>query len=175
MLSLYRHVLLLGLSSLEPKKELISAKDYICSPETRHYNIFLVLLLVGKWCCVERFDVPEDYFQVLLADMPNAFLNSTRKRRHLLPPVWKEAAKVMHYRNYEIRDIVATLGQQSEVTLHLKKSYLGEQEVSEFPSEDDRTALEAAKAKAHGRATNRSPTLQIKIVIGCGKTVTVVL
>ena len=166
---LYRHALLLGLSSLEPKKELISAKDSICSQETRHYSIFLVLLLLGKWCRVERFDVPEDYVQVLLADMPNAFLNSTRERRHLRPPVWKEAAKVMHYRTYEIGDIVAALGQRSEVALHLKKSYLGEKEVSECPNEDGRTALEAAKAKAHGRAANRSPTLQIKIVIGRGE------
>ena len=30
-------------------------------------------------------------------------------------------------------------------------------------------ALEVAKAKAHGRATNRSPTLQIQIVIGRGE------
>lgn len=136
---------------------------------TRHFNIFLVLLLLGKWCRVERFDVPEEYVQVLLADMPNAFLNSTRERRHLRPPVWKDTTKVMHYRTYEIGDIVAALGQRSGVTLHLKKSYLGEKEVSECPKDDGRTALEVAKAKAHGRATNRSPTLQIQIVIGRGE------
>ena len=113
-----------------------------------------MLLLLGKWCRVERFDVPEEYVQVLLADMPNAFLNSTRERRHLCPPVWKDTAKVMHYRTYEIGDIVAALGQRNGVTLQLKKSYLGEKEVSECPKDDGRTALEAAKAKVHGQATS---------------------
>jgi len=55
------------------------------------------------------------------------------------------------------------------VTLHLKKTYLGEKEVYECPMDDGRTALEVAKAKAHGRATSQSPTLQIQIVIGHGK------
>lgn len=41
--------------------------------------------------------------------------------------------------------------------------------MSECPKDDGRTALEVAKAKAHGRATNRSPTLQIQIVIGRGE------
>lgn len=68
----------------------------------------------------------------------------------LRPPTWKDTAKVMHYRTYEIGDIVAALGQRSGVTLHLKKSYLGEKEVSECPKDDGRTALEVAKAKAHG-------------------------
>lgn len=49
-------------------------------------NIFVVLLLLGKWCRVERFDVPEEYVQVLLADMPNAFLNSTREREDTYAP-----------------------------------------------------------------------------------------
>ena len=75
----------------------------------------------------------------------------------------------MHYRTYVIGDIVAALGQRNGVTLQLKKSYLGEKEVSECPKDDGRTALEVAKAKAHGQATSRSPTLQIQIVIGCGK------
>ena len=117
----------LGLSSLEPKR--IPAKESIRPQVIRHFNIFLVLLLLGKWCRVERFDVPEEYVQVLLADMPNAFLNSTRERRHLCPPVWKDTAQVMHYRTYEIEDIVAALGQRSGITLHLKKSYLGEKGV----------------------------------------------
>lgn len=100
---------------------------------TMHFNnIFLLLLLLGKWCRFERYDVPKEYVQVLLADMPNAFLNSTRERRHLHPPVWKDTAKVKHYRTYEIWDIVAALGQQNGVTLQLKKSYLGEKEVSEW-------------------------------------------
>jgi len=158
---------LLGLSSLEPKR--ISAKESICSRVTRHFNNIFVLLPLGKWCRIDRFDVPEEYVQVLLADMPNAFLNSTRERRHLRPPVWKDTAKVMHYRTYEIEDIVAALGQRSGVILHLKKTYLGEKEVSECPKDDGRTALEVAKAKAHGQATNRSPTLQIQIVIGRGE------
>ena len=47
--------------------------------------IFLILLLLGKWCHVERYDVPEDHFQALLADMPNAFINSARDKRHFTP------------------------------------------------------------------------------------------
>ena len=68
---------------------------------------------------------------------------------------------LLDYRTYEIGDIVATLGQQNGVILQLKKSYLGEKEVSECPKDDGRTALEEAKAKAHGQATSGSPTLQI--------------
>ena len=92
-----------------------------------------------------------------------------RERRHLCPPVWKDNTKVMHSRTYENGDIVAALGQGSGMTLLLKKSYLGEKEVSECPKDNGKTALEVAKANAHGRPTNRSPTLQIQIVIGCGK------
>jgi len=102
-------VVLWAFESLEPKR--ISAKESICSRVTRHFNNIFVLLPFGKWCRTERFDVPEEYVQVLLADMPNAFLNSTRERRHLRPPVWRGTAKVMHYRTYEIGDIVAALAQ----------------------------------------------------------------
>ena len=62
----------------------------------------------------------------------------------------------MHYGTYEIGDIVAALSQRSGMTLLLKKSYLGEKEVSECPKDDAKTALEVAKEKAHGQATNRS-------------------
>lgn len=43
------------------------------------------LLALGKWCRVERYDVPEEYFQAMLADTPNVFINSIREKRHLRP------------------------------------------------------------------------------------------
>ena len=47
---------------------------------TRHLNnIFLVLLFLGKWCPVERFDVPEEYVQLLLEREKT--LMSTRMER----------------------------------------------------------------------------------------------
>ena len=36
-------------------------------------------------------------------------------------------------------------------------------------NEDGRTALERAKARAHGQAANRTSTLQIQIVVGRGE------
>jgi len=71
----------------------------------------------------------------------------------------------MHYGTYEIGDIVAALSQPSGMTLLLKKSYLGEKEVSECPKDDAKTALEVAKEKQQIDST----TLQIQIVIGGGE------
>jgi len=70
-------------------------------------------LFSGKWCCVERFHVPEKYVQAILADMPNAFIDSAREKKHFLPPVWREKAKVYHYGDYEVDDVISALGQQS--------------------------------------------------------------
>ena len=65
-------------------------------------------------CCgVERFHVPEKYFQAMLADMPNAFINSAREKRHFGPPVWREKAGVYHHRDYEVNDVIYAVGQQS--------------------------------------------------------------
>ena len=130
--------------------------------------IFRMCCFLGKWCCVERYDVPEHHFQALLADMPSAFINSARKKRHLRPPIWKETSRVLHFRSYEIEDIVA-LGEQSGFRLFLKKTYLGDKEVPKCTKEDRKTALERAKARAHGPTANKSPTLQIQIVVGRGE------
>ena len=126
--------------------------------------------LSGKWCRVERYDVPQRYFEALLADMPNAFPNSVRDKRHLRPPVWKETCQVLHYRVYHIRDVVAALEQRSGITLKLKKSYLGDQELTGSTQEQTgRDALEAAKAKAHSHTANQTPTQHVQIVVGYGK------
>lgn len=84
--------------------------------ETKQYKpltkdpIFFVF--TGKWCHVERFHVPEKYVQAMLADMPNAFINSAREKRHFRPPLWSEKVKVYHYRDYEVDDLISALGQQ---------------------------------------------------------------
>lgn len=127
------------------------------------------LLPLGKWCRVDRYDVPEEYLQALLADMPNAFINSIREKRHLRPPVWRETSKVLSYRDYHISDLVDALQKRSGVKLHIKKAYLGDKESAFTDEQDGRTALEAAKARAHARTANKSPTLQIQIVVGRGE------
>ena len=81
------------------------------------------LFVLGKWSRVERYYVPEEYVQILLADMPNAFINSGREKKHLRPPVWREKSNVFHYRDHDVDDIVNALGQQSAVPLTLKKTY----------------------------------------------------
>ena len=126
---------------------------------------------LGKWCRVDRYDVPEAYLKALLGDIPNVFVNSAREKRHFGPPVWKDITRVVHFRTYYIEDIVTALGEQSGLKLNLKKSYLGNKEVNsvECSNEDGRTALERAKARAHGQAANRTPTLQIQIVVGRGE------
>lgn len=91
----------------------------------------LFCLFPGKWSRVERYHVPEKYAQVLLADMPNAFLNIAREKRHFCPPVWREKAKVLHYRNHDINDVISALGQQSAIPLALKKCYVGDKELAE--------------------------------------------
>lgn len=114
--------------------------------------------------------MPQSYFEALLADMSNAFPNSVRDKRHLLPPVWKETCQVLHYRDYYIRDVVAALEQRSGLTLNLKKSYLGDKEIADCTKEQTgRHALEAAKAKAHSPTANQTPTQHIQIVVGYGE------
>ena len=55
------------------------------------------------------------------------------------------------------------------MTLCLKKTYLGDKEVSKYTKEVGRTALEKAKARAHGQTANMAPTLQVQIVVGGGE------
>ena len=127
------------------------------------------LCFSGKWCRVERFHVPEKYVQALLADMPNAFINSAREKRHFRPPVWREKAKVYHYRDYEINDVISALGQQSAEPLKLKRSYLGDNEVStRNEPRNARQALQEAKEKARSK-TIKTPSIQIEIVVGHGE------
>ena len=75
--------------------------------------------------------MPEEYVQILLADMPNAFINSGREKKHLRPLVWREKSNVFHYRDHDLDDIVNALGQQSAVPLTLQKTYVGNKEVEE--------------------------------------------
>ena len=114
--------------------------------------------------------MPQSYFEALLADMPNAFPNSVRDKRHLRPPVWKESCQVLHYRDYHIHDVVPALEQRSGITLNLKKSYLGDKEITASTQEQTgRDALEVAKARAHSHTANQTPTQHIQIVVGYGE------
>ena len=123
---------------------------------------------LGKWCRVDTFDVPEEYFKALLGDLSNVFLNSAREKRHFRYPVLKDITRVLHFRTYDVDHIVTALGEQSGFKLYLKKTYLGNKEVTsaECSTEDGRTAHQRAKARAHGQAAKRTPTLQIQIVVG---------
>lgn len=130
----------------------------------------LFCLFSGKWCRVDRYYVPEKYVQTMLAGMPNAFLNSAREKRHLRPPVWREKSKVFHYRDHELNDVISALGEQSTVPLTLKKSYLGDKEVAESNEpQTARQALQAAKERARSKTANKTPTMQIQIVVGHGE------
>ena len=96
-------------------------------------------------------------------------LSTAQERKDIYPsPIWKETSRVLHFRSYEIEDIVS-LGERSSVTLFSKKTHLGDKEVAECTKEDRKTALERAKARAHGPTANKSPTLQIQIIVGRGK------
>ena len=114
--------------------------------------------------------MPEEYVQILLADMPNAFINSGREKKHLRPPVWREKSNVFHYRDHDLDDIVNALGQQSAVPLTLKKTYVGNKEVEErIEPQNAREALEAAKERARRATANVSPTMKIQMVVGPGE------
>jgi hypothetical protein len=105
----------------------------------------------------------------MLADMPNAFINSAREKRHFRPPVWREKAKVYHYRDYEVDDVISALGQQSAEPLKLKRSYLGDKEVSTRNElQNARQALQKAKERARSK-TIKTPSIQIEIVVGHGE------
>ena len=115
--------------------------------------------------------MPGEYVQILLADMPNAFINNAREKRHLRPPVWKEVSKVLHYRDFYMADIVTALGERSGVPLKLKRTYAGDKEVGERSSTlTGRQALEAAKARARGPVTgSQSPTMQLQVIVERGE------
>ena len=114
--------------------------------------------------------MPEEYAQILLADMPNAFINSGREKKHLRPPVWREKSNVFHYTDHDLDDIVNALGQQSAVPLTLKKTYEGNKEVEErIEPQNAREALEAAKERARRATANVSPTMKIQMVVGPGE------
>ena len=88
-------------------------------------------LFSGKWCCVERHFVSKDFLQTILMDMPNAFVNCVREKRHFCPLVWRETSKVLQYRDVEINNIDTAFRQHSAVPLTLKKTYLGNKEIAE--------------------------------------------
>lgn len=95
--------------------------------------------------------MPREYVQILLADMPNAFINKAREKRHLRPPVWREASKFLHCRDFHMSDIVSALADRSGIPLNVKKKYAGDVEVEETSSPlTGREALEAAKSRAKG-------------------------
>ena len=127
-------------------------------------------MVLGEWCRVERYYVPETYIQALLSSMPNAFINSAREKRHLRPPVWSEKSRVFHYKDHEVNDVISALSYQSSVPLELKKSYRGNMEVA--ASNELLTAqqaLQAAKERARSKKSSTIPTRQIEIVVGNGE------
>jgi len=61
--------------------------------------------------------------------------------------------------DYHIHDVVAALKQRSGLRLNFKKSYLGDQKITDCTQDlTGRDALEAAKAKAHSQTANQTPT-----------------
>lgn len=115
--------------------------------------------------------MPREYIQILLVDMADAFINSTREKRHLRPPVWREVSKVLLYKDFYIADIVTALDEHSEAPLNLKRTYVGDKEVGESSGPvNGREALEAAKATARGGVTSsQSPTMQLQVIVGRGE------
>jgi len=115
--------------------------------------------------------VPREYVQILLADMPNAFINKAREKRHLRPPVWREASNVLHYRDFHMSDFVSALADRSGIPLNVKKKYAGDVEVKETSSPlTGREALEAAKSRAKGGGKGlQSPTMQLQVIVGRGE------
>lgn len=120
------------------------------------------LSLSGKWCRVERFDVPEEYLRNLLSDMPGASLNTIEERRHWRPPIWKPQSKVLCYRSHDIEDVFSAFGKQSAVNLCGRKA-------TDSAPLRGRQALEAAKARSQFGSANRSPTSRSELVVGYGE------
>ena len=106
--------------------------------------------------------------QSMLADLSGAFLNSAKEKRHLRPPVWKETSLVLSYKTFEMDDVLAALSGLSGVELVTRRSFLGDREVSTEHLRG-KYALEAAKARAHGRAGHVTPTLQAELLVGYGE------
>ena len=74
-----------------------------------------------------------------------------------------------NYRDYEINDVISALGQQSAEPLKLKRSYLGDKEVStRNEPQNARHTLQEAKEKAQSK-TIKTPSIQIEIVVGHGE------
>ena len=115
--------------------------------------------------------MPREYVQILLADIPNAFINKAREKGHLRPPVWREASKVLHYRDLHMLDFVNALADRSRIPLNLTKKYAGDVEVEESSSLlTGREALEAAKSRAkEGGKGRQSPTMQLQVIVGHGE------
>ena len=127
----------------------------------------LLLLPLGKWCRVERFDVPENFLANLLSDMPSAFLNTTKPKRHLHLPLWKNIADVLLYKIFEMNEVVTALERQREVEIKPQNAFNGDGEVT-TEALTGKDALEAAKAREHG-ANNPTPTLHVQIIVGHGE------
>lgn len=123
----------------------------------------MISLVLGKWCRVERYYVPETYIQALLA---NAFINSAREKRHLRPPVWREKSRVFHFKDHEVNDVISALSYQSSVPLELKKSYRGNMEVAATNELlTTQQALQAAKERASSKKSSIIPTRQLKLLL----------
>lgn len=109
--------------------------------------------------------------KLLLAKLPSAFVNSAKERPHWKPPVWKQSAKQLSWKCYDINEVKAALD-RSSTPLVLSKAFNGQEEVAEFPTAQVSgiQAIALAKARARGgNQSNVSPTCRASLVIEHGE------
>ena len=135
------------------------------------YNVPISFFLLGRWVKIETHQVPTEYFEYFLS-LLNVEANSVKDASHKAQPMYRNEARKVSYKIFDINQFTNVLGEQNLVTFHPEVSFSGEKEYRSEPTEVLTAEEEIEQAKQRGRkAVDQRRRLSSKstLVVGYGE------
>lgn len=114
----------------------------------KSFFFFFLHFSTGKWCHVDCFQVPKQYFQHILYRLESPMLDSVRDVSHRRQPIFKRAARRLSFKIFDKQKFRGMLEEQDTLPFKPAASFCNHEEVSDLGEMNAEEALEFAKARA---------------------------
>ena len=123
--------------------------------------------MIGKWCHIDCFQVPERYFRHILHRLESPRLDSVRDVSHRRQPIFKRTARRLSYKIFEEQTFKRILEEQDSLLFKSHALFSNQDEVPDISNMEVEEALEFAKARA--KKPIPRPTSRSSMEISTGK------
>lgn len=128
----------------------------------------LFYLSTAKWCHVDCFQVPVQYFYHMLSRLGSPMLDSVREVKHSRQPIFTRKTKRFSYKIFDEESFRLLLNEQDALQFRPVALFRNHEEVADISEMDAEEALALAKQRARNR-TAAKPTSRSVIEIGIGE------